>query len=293
MSTNKFALAIALALTPAALLWAGDPAQAARTGFFNALGLWQPAAPDQTPAPAPAAPAAVVPVPEPAAAPAPAAPTPGADRAELVRTLRSMLDNVELNQAAMEKAEIVGLFRDIVRQAEADARITAAPPAAPAPARAPAASAPISTATAPAMKPVVKVSAFHPAVLPPAGNVVLDAAPVNLAGLVDHMRKASGINVVMDNAAIRAGIRSGAVRTTITLKVDGMTVKNALNWICRLSGLTWTLKDEAVFITTPDRIDATEPNLRVYDIRDQLAPIPDFPAPHVAFGKSDDPMNYR
>jgi hypothetical protein len=121
-------------------------------------------------------------------------------------------------------------------------------------------------------------------------EVSLETEEEDIETLIEGIRRAAGVNMVLDNKAIAAGIAAGTVRSTVTLKVEGMALKNALNWITRLSGLVWTLKDEAIFITTPQNARNADLKLRIYDIRDQMAPIPDFPAPHVDFGFHDDPI---
>lgn len=237
--------------------------------------------------------------------------------AELVRNLNTMLKNVEMNRAELEKDDIIFLLRNFVHHAEKTAGlkpapaakpvITAAAPKPPAPpvqpaARkkaAPLANLPMAAVTSSIetgsgnvpLKPLVEV------MLPDSReftneNAVLEMDEVGLEQLVENIRDRVGVNVVMDGRAIDRGIRNGTVRPTITLKVDDMTLKNALNWICRLSGLTWTLKDEAIFITTPERVSRSEFTMKVYDIRDAIVPVPDFPAPPVAFGKTGEALMY-
>jgi hypothetical protein len=116
----------------------------------------------------------------------------------------------------------------------------------------------------------------------------LKADQQDIDNLVETIRKRSGLNIVTDVNAIREGVRNGTVRTRITLKVDNMTFENALNWITRLAGLKWTIEDEAIFITTPDRLKKKTKKMRIYDIRDMMVPIQDFPAPKIAFGKDGD-----
>ena len=110
-------------------------------------------------------------------------------------------------------------------------------------------------------------------------NVALNADEDSIDDLIDTIRRAAGVNIVTDSKAIAEGVRNGTVKTTITLRVDNMKLESALNWICRLSGLAWSLQDEAIFITTPDRIVSKTRKLKIYDIRDISMKVQDFPGP--------------
>jgi hypothetical protein len=112
-------------------------------------------------------------------------------------------------------------------------------------------------------------------------KVRFQAEGENVEELVEMIRKQVEVNVVMDRNAIKKGVEDGVVRTTITLKVDNMTFESALNWICRLAGLAWTIQDEAIFISTPDKVHTKKRKLRIYDIRDLSMPVQDFPGPEI------------
>ncbi|MFH1708107.1 MAG: hypothetical protein ABIF71_09335 [Planctomycetota bacterium] len=160
--------------------------------------------------------------------------------------------------------DVVDAVRAVVRAAEP-------PPAPPAP---------VQVAPAPAPAPVPAAPATDARQVAGA-RVSFQGDGQDIESLVDLVRRTAGVNVVMDTPAIELAVAAGTARRTITLKVDNMTLKSALNWICRLSGLAWTLQDEAIFITTPDRIKTGEAQLRVYDIRDLAAQPQDFPGPHI------------
>ena len=122
-------------------------------------------------------------------------------------------------------------------------------------------------------------------------KVAFNAEEDDIERLVETIRNAAKVNIVMDQKAIADGVKRGTVRTAITLKVDNMTLQSALNWICRLSGLAWTLEDEAIFITTPDRIVAQNQKLKIYDIRDLSIKIQDFPGPSIELAPGDSDIN--
>ncbi len=124
-------------------------------------------------------------------------------------------------------------------------------------------------------------------------SVTLNSDEQTIESLVETIRKASGLNMVLDSRAIQKGIEDGTVRRTITLKADGMTLRSALNWICRLAGLAWTLQDEAIFISTPDNIKSQGKRMRIYDVRDLNVQPPDFPGPNIELVPGEADVNFN
>ncbi len=217
---------------------------------------------------------------------------------ELLKTIDTMAKNFELNQKEMDKKLIIDSIKNLVerekRKEEALKRFNEAfqramKDAEDEPEEAEKKADPDRLLSA---EEKAKEAAKNRAKIA-VTELSLNTHEEDIETLIDNIRRAAGVNMVMDSRAIAQGIANGTVRATVTLKVENMALKNALNWITRLSGLVWTLKDEAIFITTPDRAINSDHKLRIYDIRDQMAPIPDFPAPDsISFGISDDPMNF-
>ncbi|MHC4249983.1 MAG: STN domain-containing protein, partial [Planctomycetota bacterium] len=56
-------------------------------------------------------------------------------------------------------------------------------------------------------------------------------------------------NMIVDPEAAEA-----KGRTPVTLKVTDMPLDEALGWTCRLAGLDWTFTDQALVISTPERV---------------------------------------
>lgn len=241
------------------------------------------------------------------------------DAEEIIRTLNVMINNVEMSKESLDKDGVIQVFRDYsrimqkqcgirtrnhrkedavvcavqpekrsVRAARAETPETGQPEGS-------GRKTPITTQGLVAYGPERPSGIFAMAVKkhisqikPMRKRVGLKADKTNIKKMINTIRKRIDASVVVDTNAIRNGIRTGRVRPTVTLKVDNMTLENALNWICRLSGLAWTIKDEAIFITTPDRLDRADENkLKIYDIRDLKNPIPDFPGPEIGFGEND------
>ncbi len=70
------------------------------------------------------------------------------------------------------------------------------------------------------------------------------------------------------------------------LRVRAMRAELALNWICRLAGADWVLKDEAVFVRprseAPGRKKSVSEIVNEILEKESYSP-PDFPAPEVPF----------
>jgi len=191
--------------------------------------------------------------------------------AKIVTRMQEAVCNIENNKDVLDKDAIISLMRDMVNADQPVSTVKAAPK-------------PVTKKEDETEKAVASIvtTKLHEEML------TLDSQMMDLERLVLQIRNTTGVTVVTDRKAIQAGVRNGTVRTTITLKVENMSLKNALNWITRLCGLAWTLENEAIFITTPDRIKDSNIHLAVYDARDLMSPIPNFPAPKVAFGKNGD-----
>jgi len=89
-----------------------------------------------------------------------------------------------------------------------------------------------------------------------------------LGDVVDYLQEFSGTNIILDP-------RVGADERTITLKVKDMQLSCALKWLARMSQLSYTVRGESVFISTPEFIDG-ESVIRVYDVADLTMEVRDF-----------------
>jgi tetratricopeptide (TPR) repeat protein len=108
---------------------------------------------------------------------------------------------------------------------------------------------------------------------------VLDTTRVNLSFDANHIQDAisflidmTRLNIVLD-PKVRDAKDDSELELTIT--VDGIAAKNALDLVTELVGLKWKLENGVVFITTEEGFRA-KPVLRLYDVRDLVTPIRDF-----------------
>lgn len=100
-----------------------------------------------------------------------------------------------------------------------------------------------------------------------------------LTEAVTFLHALTELNIIIDPRALEEV--GGDIN--ITLRVADMPLDLALKWILRLAGLDYTLKSEAVFISTAQKL-AGEVDLRVYDVRDLTSQITDFQAPEMVIG---------
>jgi len=114
-------------------------------------------------------------------------------------------------------------------------------------------------------------------------KVSFDFVETPIQDTVAFLAGVTGANFVLDPDAVRDDA------PTVTLKVQDMPVGKALDWLCKLANLKHTLRDEAVFISKPDRI-SDKPVLRMYDVTDLTIDIKDLSGRQraVAKGKPDD-----
>lgn len=97
-------------------------------------------------------------------------------------------------------------------------------------------------------------------------RISFDFVKTPLGDVVAFFTNLTGLNFVLDPAAVEE-----SAKRPITLKVNDMRLAAALDWILRLNDLTYVLRDEAIFISTRDRI-AEPMAVRVYDCRGSLRP---------------------
>lgn len=108
-------------------------------------------------------------------------------------------------------------------------------------------------------------------------KVTFEFVDTPLSEAIQFLQTLTETTIILDSKAF-----DGAVGTTtpITLKVTKMPLRTALRWILRLADLDYTLKNEAVFISTPRNL-AGEVDLKIYDVRDLTHTITSFPGPEL------------
>ena len=101
-------------------------------------------------------------------------------------------------------------------------------------------------------------------------RISFDFVDTPLEDVVAFLTNLTNANMVLDPAAV------GGDDVPVTLKVSDMKLEAVLDWILRLVNLSYVLIDEAIFISTADRLQElpSQRNMqivyRAYDLREQL-----------------------
>ena len=87
-----------------------------------------------------------------------------------------------------------------------------------------------------------------------------------LSEAINFLQTLTHVNMIIDPRAT-----GGGADVPINLKVSDMSLGLALEWILKLAELDYALKDNAIFISKPQRL-LGEVELRIYDVRDLTEP---------------------
>ncbi len=108
-------------------------------------------------------------------------------------------------------------------------------------------------------------------------KIDLDFADTPLADVLDFIRDFAQINLVMDPHVAEQAAGDGM---KVTIKVRELALKSALKLILQSKGLTAVYRDGVLLVLPQDEAKKSVV-LRIYDVRDLLAQIQDFPGPVV------------
>jgi len=100
-------------------------------------------------------------------------------------------------------------------------------------------------------------------------KISFDFVETPLQDVIAFVSSLTDVTIVLDAEAIKDEA------PTVTLRVNDMRLEAALNWVLKLVNLKYTLKDEAVFVSKPERIH-DKPILRMYDVTDLTIDIKNF-----------------
>ena len=109
-------------------------------------------------------------------------------------------------------------------------------------------------------------------------EINFDATP--LEDVVRQLRTITGANIAID-----PGVDASAL--TVTMKVDNLPAINALNLILENVGLTYTFRENVVYITNPGQ-QAGGVEFAIYNVSDILNKIRDFEGPELILKASGD-----
>ncbi len=103
-------------------------------------------------------------------------------------------------------------------------------------------------------------------------EVTLDFQDSDLADVVQFLQRITSVNIVLDPQVIATS------PPPVTLKVDRMKLRYVLDFIMRLSGLNYVLRDEAIFISNNEGVRG-DVYMKLYDVRDLTHAMQSFPGP--------------
>lgn len=108
-------------------------------------------------------------------------------------------------------------------------------------------------------------------------RITLDLNGVSLEDALGFIRDYSGINIVVDQEVYTKRTQE---QLTITIKVRDLILKSAMKLLLGTRDLTATYRDGVLYVV-PKEKSGQSVVTRVYDVRDLLFKIQDFPGPKV------------
>jgi tetratricopeptide (TPR) repeat protein len=104
-------------------------------------------------------------------------------------------------------------------------------------------------------------------------TIAVDFKDATLAQVAGFLSTSGGVNVIVDPKATVGDAK--AADATVTFTARDIKLVNVLKWVCRATGLHYTVRDQVVFITTKEGLEPLKVT-GIYDVADLLAPIIDY-----------------
>lgn len=109
-------------------------------------------------------------------------------------------------------------------------------------------------------------------------RVTLEFHDTPLDDVVEFVRQIASLNILVD-PSVRE--RHGPDPIKVTLAVKSLPLRSALNLVLEPRGLTLAYRDGVLLVLTRDQANKTTAT-ELYDVRDLLMPIRDFPGPEIS-----------
>jgi type II secretory pathway component GspD/PulD (secretin) len=103
-------------------------------------------------------------------------------------------------------------------------------------------------------------------------EITLDFQDHDLVDVIAFLQRISNANIVLDPKVI------AAAPPPVTLKVDKMKLKHVLDFIMKITGLNYTQRNEAIFISNQQGVRG-DLFMKMYDVRDLTHAMSSFPGP--------------
>ena len=108
--------------------------------------------------------------------------------------------------------------------------------------------------------------------------VSFDFVETPLQDVLSFLGSLADVTIVLDTEAVKD------TNPTVTLRVNQMQLERALQWVCKLTGLRYGLRDEAVFISNRFH---QQPELRMYDVSDITIHVENFAKRRISLASSE------
>jgi type II secretory pathway component HofQ len=108
-------------------------------------------------------------------------------------------------------------------------------------------------------------------------RITLDFKNATLQAVADYIREIADVNLVVSHKVEGKG-------DDISIKVQDISLKSVLSLVLKPKGLTYVIRDGVLMLTTVE--DANEDVImEIYDVRDLLYPIKDFPGVDISLAQ--------
>lgn len=114
-------------------------------------------------------------------------------------------------------------------------------------------------------------------------KVTLDFEEAGLQEVVGFLREISGVNIILDPSVFERDEED----LQVTLDLKDLTLKSCIDLLLDLKGLKRTYKHGVMIITDPEEVKE-DMFFKVYDVRDLMFEIKDFPGPDIALVSDED-----
>ncbi len=104
-------------------------------------------------------------------------------------------------------------------------------------------------------------------------EVTLDFADTELNDVITFLQRITNVNFVVDPQVIAGGAVS-----PVTLRVEAMKLKYVLDYVMRLTSLSYTMRDQAIYVSSAAGLRG-DVYMKLYDIRDLTHGMTQFPGP--------------
>lgn len=114
-------------------------------------------------------------------------------------------------------------------------------------------------------------------------KISLDFKDTNLAEVIDFLHEVTGINFVLSKE-VREKAKAGELK--VDVKLTDLPLKSALKLVLDMNGLTAVYRNGVLVIETKEE-RGKDVEMKMYDIRDLMMKIEDFPAPTIELRETE------